>query len=64
MTAIRRMFRRGRWTALTMLLVLPLLTGCNEAFALSFGYVWYSLILFAPLRSLYGAASLQAFNSF
>jgi len=54
---------RGRVAALLMLACLPLVTGCNPAFGFAYMLDWGALIIFAPLRSAFGALSLDLVNS-
>jgi hypothetical protein len=56
-------FGRGRLAALFLLACMPLLTGCAQTAAWAFMFDWGALILFAPLRSLFGDLSLQLVNN-
>ena len=59
----RTMFGPGRLATLLLLSCVPLLTGCNTALAWGYALGWYALLVFAPLRSLYGSAALNLVNT-
>ncbi len=62
MKLVKRTVRPGRLTAWVLLTCLPLLTGCNPGLEWGYAVDWYALIVFAPLRSLYGSVALDLIN--
>ena len=60
----RRIIRLGRVAAFALLTCIPLLSGCNSALSFSYMLDWGALIIFAPLRSIYGGVMLDIINTF